>query len=430
MDPKSAGLAPDTITQTKEQRDARMAWWRAARFGMFIHWGLYAIPAGVWRGGDTKATGEWIMRDMNIPVADYRALAAQFNPVKFDADAWMALAKAAGAKYVVITAKHHDGFALFPSQADRFNLRDVTPFTRDPLQELGAACAKHGLKLGFYYSQDQDWTAPGGATWVDGRWDKAQEGDFATYLEKKVIPQLEELLNNYRPWPAVIWFDTPTAEMTPELASRIAALMNRHPEVIWNNRLGGGYQGDTETPEQEIPANGFPGRDWEACMTMNDTWGFKSKDTNYKSVGVLLRNLIDIASSGGNYLLNVGPTPEGLIVPQEQERLLAMGGWLKVNGEAIYGTSATPFSGKPAWGRVTQRPGKLYLSIFDWPREGTLHLAISNRVTKAFLLARPDAALAMTMEPGGITVALGGDAPEEIASVVVLEIEGEATPLA
>ncbi len=277
-------------TETPAQRDARMAWWREARFGMFIHWGLYSIPAGTWDGKRIPSIGEWIMNTASIPVADYKALAPQFNPTAFSAHDIVALAKSAGMKYIVITSKHHDGFAMFNSPANRFNIVAGTPFHRDPLRELADECRKQGLKLGFYYSQDQDWTAPGGAAYKtdhhdrpNHHWDPAQDGNFAEYLHTKAIPQLKELLTNYGEFPAVIWFDTPTDDMTPELAGEIVALMNQHPNLIWNNRLGGGYKGDTETPEQYIPAKGYPGRDWEACMTMNDTWGYKSYDLNFKS---------------------------------------------------------------------------------------------------------------------------------------------------
>ena len=428
-------LAPDSSSQTQAQRDARMAWWREARFGLFIHWGLYAAPAGRWplpgsgaAPQEVPGPGEWIMHNARIPVADYQALAPRFNPVHFDAPVWVALAKAAGMRYVIITAKHHDGFALFKSQADPFNIAEATPFRRDPLRELAAACQQQGLKLGFYYSQDQDWTAPGGAAF-GGHWDKAQDGDFARYLQNKAIPQIEELLTRYQPFPAVFWFDTPTDEMTPALASQIAALMNKHPNVIWNNRLGGGYRGDTETPEQSIPARGFPGRDWETCMTINDTWGFKTDDTDFKSTETLLHNLIDIASSGGNYLLNVGPDSQGGIPAPEVDRLQGMGRWLAANGEAIYATSATPLHRKPAWGRVTQRPGKLYLSVFRWPEDGKLLVPISNAVTKAYLLTRPNTVFPTTAGAAGLTVHLAGDAPDPVATVVVLETNGSITPV-
>jgi alpha-L-fucosidase len=222
----------------------------------------------------------------------------------------------------------------------------------------------------------------------------------------------------------VIWFDTPSKNMTPELASQIVALLNKHPEIIWNNRLGGGYKGDTETPEQKIPADGFPGRDWETCMTINGTWGYKSADTNFKSTETLLHNLIDIASKGGNYLLNVGPTSKGVIPEPEADRLREIGAWLAVNGEAIYGTSAGPLPQAPAWGRVTQKPGKLYLSVFDWPKDGKLSLGISNQVNKAYLLAKPDTVLTTSQDANGITVHVPPTASDPIANVVVLEIQG------
>jgi len=414
----------DTSTQTKAERDVRMGWWRDARFGMFIHWGLYSVPAGVWKERKSSSYGEWLMWNFKIPVADYKALAPQFDPTDFDADAWVALAKAAGMKYIVVTAKHHDGFAMFHSKADSFNIYDATPFKSDPLMELAEACQKQDIKLGFYYSQDQDWTFPGGGVHRDIHWDPTHDGDFATYFKTKALPQMEELLNNYQPAPAVIWFDTPSRNMTPKLASQIVALLNKHPEIIWNNRLGGGYKGDTETPEQKIPADGFPGRDWETCMTINGTWGYKSTDTNFKSTKTLLHNLIDIASKGGNYLLNVGPTSKGVIPEPEADRLREMGTWLAVNGEAIYGTSAGSLPQAPVWGRVTQKPGKLYLSVFDWPKDGKLPLAISNQVTRAYLLAKPDIVLTTSRDANGITVNLPPGAPDPIASVVVLEIQG------
>jgi alpha-L-fucosidase len=436
-------------TETTAERDARMKWWREARFGMFIHWGLYSIPAGTWDGKQVPGIGEWIMNNASIPVAQYEALAPEFNPTAFSAHNIVALAKAAGMKYIVITSKHHDGFAMFDSKANGFNITAATPFKRDPIAELAAECRKQGIKLGFYYSQDQDWTAPGGAALKtdhhdrpNHHWDPAQDGDFATYLHTKAIPQLKELLTNYGEFPAVIWFDTPTDDMTPALAGEIVALLNQHPNLIWNNRLGGGYKGDTETPEQYIPAQGYPGRDWEACMTMNDTWGYKSYDTNFKSTEMLLRNLIDIASKGGNYLLNIGPDSKGNVPPAEVERLRQMGDWLKVNGEAIYGTQATLFGpeagsfsatekdadGKPkfvpAWKwRSTSGPKKIYIELFEWPADG-FHLAkVPREVTGAYLLSASGyLPVRMTRETDGeISFALPKQPPSPVASVLVLK---------
>ena len=435
-------------TETPAQRDARMEWWRAARFGMFIHWGLYSIPAGTWNGKQVPGIGEWIMNRGSIPVSDYKALATKFNPTGFNAHDVVALAKAAGMKYIVITSKHHDGFAMFDSKADPFNIVDATPFHRDPIKELAEECRKQGIKLGFYYSQDQDWTAPGGAAYKTGNhdrpnhhWDPAQDGNFAEYLHKKAIPQLKELLSNYGEFPAVIWFDTPTDDMTPELAGEIVELLNQHPNLIWNNRLGGGYKGDTETPEQYIPAQGYPGRDWEACMTMNDTWGFKSYDTNFKSTETLLRNLIDIASKGGNYLLNIGPDSKGNIPQPEIDRLRAVGKWLDLNGEAIYETKPTLFGSEagsfsetekdkegkpkfiPAWNwRSTTGPDKIYIELFSWPSDNKFHLSnVPREVAGAYMLAdKHHTPLRISKSTSGVDIQLPSKAIDPIASVLVL----------
>ncbi len=407
--------------ETRAERDQRMAWWREARFGMFIHWGLYAVPAGTWNGKKIGGIGEWIMHQARIPVAEYAKLAEKFNPVQYDADQWVRLAKEAGMKYIVITSKHHDGFAMFHSKASPYNIYDATKFKRDPLKELSEACQKHGMKLGFYYSQAQDWHHPGGAA-AGGHWDKAQDGDMTQYIRTIAVPQVREILSNYGPI-AVLWWDTPVG-MTKERADLLRPLLKLQPGIITNNRLGGGYRGDSETPEQVIPATGFKDRDWETCMTMNDTWGFKSYDQNWKSTATLLRNLIDIASKGGNYLLNVGPTAEGLIPEASVERLKEIGRWMKTNGESIYGTTASPFRGLP-WGRCTQKPGKLYLHVFDWPKGELLVPGLKNKIVKAYLLAdderRP---LAATASEKGASIQLPADAPDPIASVVVLELEG------
>ena len=438
-------------SESKTQRDARMAWWREARFGMFIHWGLYSVPAGSWNGKPVPSIGEWIMNTGSIPVADYKALAPKFNPTGFSAHDIVALAKSAGMKYIVITAKHHDGFAMFDSKVNPFNIVAATPFHRDPLKELAEECRKQGLKLGFYYSQDQDWTAPGGSALKTGdhqpptyHWDKAQDGDFDVYLHTKAIPQLKELLANYGEFPAVIWFDTPTGNMTPARAAEIVDLLNKHPNLIWNNRLGGSYKGDTETPEQYIPPQGYPGRDWESCMTMNDTWGFKADDTNFKSTATLLRNLIDIASKGGNYLLNIGPDSHGIVPAAEAERLREVGKWLAVNGEAIYGTKPTLFGAEagsfsateknkkgepkfiPTWNwRSTTSTSKIFIELFEWPKSA-FHLDhVSRKVTGAYLLADPNHAPLKVIESGdGIDIQLPEKPLDPLATVLVLSTAG------
>jgi alpha-L-fucosidase len=445
-----AHAAPDAASsssvlprETKAQRDARMNWWREAKFGMFIHWGVYSVPAGVYDGKPIKGIGEWIMNKGKIPVARYAEYAKEFDPVKFNADRWVQIAKDAGMKYIVITSKHHDGFAMFHSETSPYNIYDATPFKRDPLKELAAACEKQGIKLGFYYSQSQDWHHPGGRA-AGGRWDPAQEGDMTKYVQEIAVPQIREILTNYGRV-AVLWFDTPGKEMTKERAEMILPLLKLQPGIIWNNRLGGGYKGDTETPEQHIPPQGYKDRDWETCMTMNGTWGYKKDDHNWKSVETLLHNLIDIASKGGNYLLNVGPTSEGLIPESSVERLAEIGKWMKVNGEAIYGTTATPFTQPLAWGRCTKKVddkgATLYLHVFDWPKEGNFHMynkpkggkwlhlpgidGTRTEVETAYLLADPSKkALSTTWVMSGLVVKLPDKAPDPISSTVVLRIKG------
>jgi len=417
--------------------DERMKWWREARFGMFIHWGVYSVPAGVWQGTNVTASGaEWIMNRGRIPVADYQKFPAQFNPTNFNATEWVQLAKDAGMKYMVITAKHHDGFAMFRSRASQFNIYDATPFKRDPLKELAEACQQAGIKLGFYYSQAQDWNHPGGAAAgsktgqpvidAQNHWDAAQQGSMDEYIDRVAVPQVKELLSNYGNV-AVWWWETPTG-MTSERAGKLLPLLKLQPGIISNNRLDKNKStGDFETPEQKIPATGLPGKDWETCMTLNRTWGYRSYDHDWKSPETLIRNLVDIASKGGNYLLNVGPTSLGEIPGPSVERLKAVGSWMKVNGEAIYGTSASPFA-RLDWGRCTRKETKsgttLYLHVFDWPADGELLVpGLQNPVKFGTLLAG-EKRLSAINTAGGVVVKLPTVAPDKVSSTVVLQIAG------
>ena len=226
--------------ETPQQRDARMQWWREARFGMFIHWGVYAVPAGTYQGRQISGIGEWIMWNAQIPVNEYKAFARQFDPVKYDPDAWVRLAKEAGMKYIVITSKHHDGFALFNSNVTDWDVVDATPCGKDLIQPLAEACRRHGIKLGFYYSQAQDWCHPGGAKAGNRQWDPAQAGDMDEYLRTIAVPQVKEILTRYGDI-AVLWWDTPV-NMTPERAAMFEPVVSQVPGIITNNRLGGGYQ--------------------------------------------------------------------------------------------------------------------------------------------------------------------------------------------
>jgi len=418
----------DPLTETGEQRDARMEWWREARFGLFIHWGVYSVPAGTYAGERIGGIGEWILRNAKIPIAEYRSYAQDFNPVHYDPKAWVKMAKDAGMKYIVITSKHHDGFALFDSKVSDWDIADATPYGKDLLRPLVEEAKREGLKMGFYYSQAQDWTHPGGAKarYEEGEyWDEAHAGSFDEYLKKIAYPQVEEILSGYDI--DILWWDTPYW-MNKERAELLRPLISLRPGLITNNRLGGGYKGDTDTPEQHVPATGIEGRDWEVCMTMNHTWGYKSYDDDWKSTEDLLHKLIDIASKGGNFLLNVGPKPDGTIPQASIDRLAEIGGWMDINSESIYGTAASPFR-RPWWGRCTRKElengdTRLYLQVFDWPEDKKLLVPVNNETIQCYALSGNKEEFEVKKAEEGLVVHLTGEAVDEISSVVVLDIKG------
>jgi alpha-L-fucosidase len=433
--------APTSTAQpAATDRDARMKWWRDARFGMFIHWGLYAVPAGEHKGQRSKEIGEWIMSWANIPRAEYETLAPKFNPVKFDAAEWVRIAKDAGMKYLVITSKHHDGFSMYDSAVSTYDIVDATPYKKDPMRALADECRRQGIAFAFYYSI-MDWHHP--SQYVDapgkhpdaghGR-TKMREGKKQEYVDY-MKAQLRELVTTYDP--AILWFDGEWVDWWTEEDGQALYTFVRglKPDILINNRVGKGrkgmeglnktdrvYAGDFGTPEQQIPASGLPGVDWESCMTMNETWGFKHYDENWKSSRTLVRNLVDIVSKGGNYLLNVGPTAEGGIPAASVERLAAMGRWMKVNSEAIYGSGASPFHTQLPWGRATRKDGRLYLHVFDWPTGGTLTApAITDKVTGARLLAGGET-VSVRQTAEGLTLTLPAQAPDPDASVIALDL--------
>lgn len=441
------------IAAAEMAKESKMDWWREARFGMFIHWGVYAVPGGVYKGFEQNRGGaEWCMNRMKIPVTEYQAYAKQFNPVKFDADAWVKIAKDAGMKYIVITTKHHDGFAMFKSEASKWNIVDATPYGKDVLKQLAAACKKEGIKLGFYYSHAQDWNNPGGSaalkparegwpnpdsTKIDaytkahnGHWDSLQTtATMAEYIDKIAVPQVKELLTNYGEV-SVLWWDTPT-NMTEEFADKIKDVLKDYPTLITNDRLMRNrpqFAGDFKTPEQKIPnLSELDGKDWEACMTMNGSWGWRSYKPDFKTSEVLIRNLVDIASKGGNYLLNVGPQADGLFPQQSIDGLKDIGNWMKVNGEAIYGTKASPL--KPlSWGRCTSKEAKggtvLYLSVFEWPKNGKLMVPdVKNKIGAVKLLANGKS-LQTSVSAEVLTIDLPKEALDKIATVIKIELTG------
>ncbi len=436
----SRPIVPWRVDETKEQRDARMAWWREAKFGMFIHWGPYAVYGAVYEG-KPYPTSEWLYERAKIPVASYRDNARRFHPDSFDAQAWVQLAKRAGQKYIIITAKHHDGFALWPSQHGDFNLQQSSGFARDPLAELAAACRKEGIRLGFYYSQALDFTQPGGGKSRHGAWDPAQNGDFDAYWDRVAIPQVRELLTRYGAGvPAVLWFDVSAQNMNPSRTERMLSLVRQHPQLIINNRLSPIGPGDYSTPERDTPPRGFRDRDWEAALMTHNTWGFTSHDEKWKSSKDLLRQLIDAASKGGNVLLNVAPDAHGVIPAPAVERLEALGSWLKINGESIYGSGPTCFGTESspinstnsasnakrvtAWKwRCTTKPGRIYVHLLDWPTKDFSLPPVSSRIEKVYLLADPtQQALEFATSAAGTRISLPQKAPDAVASVLCVKL--------
>ena len=385
--------------QKKLSHDEKMAWWREAKFGMFIHWGPYCLYGGVYNGFNQRRGGaEWIMNRCKIPVREYRAKASTFNPTKFDAEEMVLTAKNTGMKYIIFTTKHHDGFAMFKSKASNFNIVDYTPFKRDIVDELAKACRKHGLKLGFYYSQTQDWCNPGGGT---------------------IRKEMRE------------GWDTPH-RISKEVAQKITDELAKYPQVITNDRLKRpDFPGDYKTPEGRIPkAKDIERVDWETCMNIGTSWGYKSWENKWKDAETVIRNLNTIAARGGNYLLNVGPDPTGTIPAPALNCLKQVGDWMKVNSEAIYGTQRSEVF--PKWGECIRKDEKknsvYYLSVFKWPKDGKLIFETPYKVKKATLLA-DQSTLKFSKTDKGVAINVPSQAPDKIATIIKLELGVKLPPV-
>lgn len=402
-------LAGAACARPVAEHDRKMAWWREARLGMFVHWGPSSLYGGVYQGVRQQRFGaEWIMNICKIPVRGYRAMASTFCPQEFDADSLVLLAKRAGMKYIVFTAKHHDGFAMFRSSASRFNIVDYTRFGRDVVDELAAACRRHGLRLGLYYSQNLDWNNPGGQIgrkptamgWPnpdsleidrytaahDGAWDPLQHSrSHEAYYDEVAVPQIEELLDRYGDQLAVLWWDTPKG-ISRRAADRIDSLVGRYPHIITNDRLcRPDFPGDYRTPEGVIPTRAEAHGDWETCMTIGSSWGYKSWDRGWKSSEKLLRSLVTVVSRGGNLLLNVGPDAQGRLPQEALDRMASVAQWMQTNGEAIHGGLATGF--EVPWGAVIRRDDarttRYYLCVFGTPRTREVALPLTAAVRRA-----------------------------------------------
>jgi alpha-L-fucosidase len=424
----------------------RLAWWSDARFGMFIHWGLYSQWGCHYPGtnGDLINGGsEHMMQHLQIPLAEYAKIADVFNPTNFSADEWVSIAKNAGMKYMVITAKHHDGFAMYDSPSSgKYNIVASTPWHRDPVKELAEACRKQGLRFGVYYSLGRDWADPDVPTKAGYRsntWDYPDESKkvFDRYFRRKVIPQITELLTQYGPI-AVLWFDTPEEISAAESQELLTLIHKLQPDCIVNSRIGHGL-GDYGVQEQKIPGAGDV-KPWETCMTLNGHWGYFLGDEKWKSPETVTRNLVDIVSKGGNYLLNVGPTGQGIIPQGAVSDLQQIGDWMKVNGESIYGTTASPLKTQPAWGRITKKGDTLYLHVFSWPTNNALFVdlnadGLKHFIQRAYLLSdlkkQPlefmQASSSLGIDTVSTSVLLPPRTVDSIDAVVVLQLGNPAS---
>jgi len=397
----------------------RGAWLKDSRFAMFVHWGLYSELGGKWNDKTYYGIAEWIMKRARIPVADYEKMATRFHPTGFDARGWVKLAKAAGMRHIMITSKHHDGFAMFKSAVHPFNVVDTTPFKRDPMKQLADACRAEGLRLGFYYSQSQDWHERDA---MGNDWDWGKDGrDFPRYLKTKAIPQIEELLRNYGPI-AGVWFDTPGPITCDESKMLVDLVHKLQPQCLVNSRIGNDL-GDYDTlGDQEIPRLPRPGL-WETPDTHNDTWAYAWYDRNWKSPREIAERLVRVASRGGTYMLNVGPDGTGRIPEQSARILREVGQWVHKHESAIHGADPTPF-GPLAWGECTARGNTLFLHVFQWPANGRLIVPALKTKVKS---ARLDG-VRLTMKSSGdnIVITLPSNRPVTLIPVITLELDGPA----
>jgi len=432
-------------TASMKTHDARIAWWRDARFGMFIHWGIYSLPGGEWKGKKVDGYAEHLMRKEKIPRAEYLELAHQFDPVKFDADKWVKTAKQAGMRYLIITAKHHDGFAMYNSKVSDYNIVKQTAWKHDPMADLSAACKKYGLKFGFYYSQAFDWEHPdapgndwdyknpggdlnlyGGRDWYDIHPELLPKA--VKYVNEKAIPQIKELLTMYHP--DILWFDTPQKLPLSENIRILKAIRETDPNVVVNGRLArgannfnmGDYKNTADRPAEFFPVDG----DWEAIPTTNESYGYSKFDKSYKPVSFFIQLLAKSASRGGNLLMNIGPMGDGEFAPEDVNILNGLAKWMNKNSESIYKTTKTPLPFQ-SWGVSTCKGNLLYLHVFNWPQNGNLIVGgLKSDISKAYLLADPTkkALTFKRVDPLDMGINLPLQAPDEVNTIIVLETKG------
>lgn len=336
------------------------------KFGMFIHWGAYSNPAGIWKGEKIPGLGEWIMYHAQIPREEYKVLCQSFNPVNFNARKWVKLAKDAGMKYIVAMAKHHDGFCLYDSRVSDYDIIDQTSFKRDAIEEIYKACQKYNIRMGLYYSHSIDWMDGGDVglaqqleidpnhsdTYGANLWDPSPVS-YTEYIETKAKPQVTEIMTKF-PDLVEIWYDFPRFMNPDQSFDFYQHAYHLQPNCLVNSRVGNDLGDYLVAGDNQIPTSVDPKyRTWETPGTLNNTWGYKSYDNDWKSISEVLYWIVEIASKGGNYLLNIGPKGDGTVPAESISLLHAVGDWMKVNGEAIYGTHK--------W--TTQREGSTEMNV-------------------------------------------------------------------
>lgn len=432
-------------TASMKTHEQRIAWWREAKFGMFIHWGVYSLPGGKWKGKKVSGYAEHLMRKEKISRNEYLDLAHQFNPEKFNAEEWILNAKKAGMKYFIITAKHHDGFALYDSKFSDFDIVDQTPFKRDPMAELAAAAKKYGMKFGFYYSHAFDWEHPdapgndweynnpggdkllGGTNWYDAHPEWLPKA--IKYVDEKAIPQIKELLTKYHP--DILWFDTPHKLPLSENIRILKAIRETDPNVVVNGRLVrnaaanfGDYKNTADRPAEFYPVTG----DWEAIPTTNESYGYHQYDSSHKPVSHFIQLIASAASRGGNLLMNIGPKGNGSFDAKDGEILIGIGAWMEKNSESIYGTEAGPLP-YHSWGVSTVKKNKLYLHVFNWPTDGKLYVSGSVQISNGYLLSDPTQKIKVNkLASGDLQLDIPKNVPDKNNTVLVFDYKGKLYP--
>ncbi|RAJ87339.1 alpha-L-fucosidase [Chitinophaga dinghuensis] len=421
----SAQEMPDMwTTGANNKANPNLEWFKSAKFGLFIHWGLYSKLGGKWKDSSYYGSGEWIMNRAKAPAAEYAKVAQTFNPTGFNAEQWAEIAKNSGVKYLVITAKHHEGFSMYDSKVTDFDIVDATPYKKDPMKELAAACRKQNIQFGFYYSQFLDWHEPNGG---GNKWDfKEAEKDYQQYYRSKSVPQLKELLTNYGKL-GIVWFDMPGGLTVDQTKIMIDSLRKLQPNCLFSSRVGHDLGDYRDFGDSEVPPTPIAGA-WESIYTHNDSWGYIQHDLNFKSPRDIIHLLSNVASKGGNLMLNVGPDGNGRWPEYSIKYLLETGKWLKKYGESIYGTTYGLIPAQP-WGVTTSKPGKLYLHIWQQPDNNQLKIAgINANITSVRILGTTQP-LAWKKIGSETIIQLPATLPDARNTVLIMEYKGQQQDL-